>query len=258
MKGRWLLRIEDLDKQRCSREAADSILRTLELYGLEYDGSVIYQSRQIEQYKEVIRNLKNRDLAYECTCSRSRLKSIGGIYDGRCRNKAEAGKQRISVRFRNPGTVCCFDDILKGRIETSPAESGEDFILLRSDGTVAYNLAVTVDDETEGVTEIVRGADLIPVTTRQINLISSLGFRIPDYMHLPLILSGHDLKYSKQNHAKPVSDEDPAYMCALAMKCLGHMLPEDLNRAPPQEQIAWGIENFSTGRIPGNNQTVQY
>lgn len=257
-KGKWLLRIEDLDRQRCSRDASDSILKTLEIFGLEYDGCVIYQSRQIEKYEEIIRSLQLRELIYRCSCNRSRIKAIGGIYDGRCRKAVHHGNQHISIRFKNPGTVCSFDDIARGRIETPAAESGEDFILLRSDGTVAYNLAVVADDEAEGVTEIVRGSDLIPVTTRQLNLISVLGYRTPSYMHLPLILSGTDLKYSKQNHAKPVNESDPSLMCTAAMKCLGLELPPDLCNAPPGEQLSWGIENFRIDRIPLNNQTVSY
>lgn len=257
-KGKWLLRIEDLDRQRCSMEASDSILKTLEIYGLEYDGCVIYQSRQVEKYREIIRSLQFRNLVYKCSCSRKRIKALGGIYDGRCRNTVHQENQNLSVRFRNPGTVLSFDDIARGHIETPAAESGEDFVLLRSDGTVAYNLAVVADDETEGVTEIVRGADLIPVTTRQLNLISVLGYRTPVYMHLPLILSGTDLKYSKQNHAKPVNESDPSLMCATAMKCLGLILPPDLCRAPPREQLSWGIKNFRIDGIPRNNQTVSY
>ena len=147
MHGRWLLRIEDLDQPRCSPQACDSILRTIEAYGLEYDGQVVYQSARRKLYEGALEELRKKGLIYSCKCSRSRLKTLGGLYDGRCRSDGtpDAG-QRSSLRFRNPGVITEFQDRLRGKVATPARESSEDFILKRSDGIVAYNLAVVADD----------------------------------------------------------------------------------------------------------------
>ena len=257
MRGRWLLRIEDLDLPRCSRDACDSILRTLEAYGLEYDQETVYQSGRQELYRHTLEELKKKGLIYPCGCSRSRLKTLGGLYDGLCRSglTADAG-QRTSLRFRNPGVITEFDDRLRGKIATPARESSDDFILRRSDGIIAYNLAVVADDWDQGVTEIVRGADLLDVTTRQLNLIVSLGYRAPAYLHLPLILSDNRQKLSKQNHAKAVVADQASEMTFLAMECLGQRPPGELRGASPGELLAYGISHFRAESIPLENKTL--
>ncbi len=248
--GRWLVRIEDLDQERCRPEHTDSILRVLEAHGLEYDGEVICQSRRRERYLQVLAELRERDLVYPCSCSRKRIRELGGIYDGCCRNGAAPGAARVSMRFRNPGTVCDLDDVIRGRITADPRESGEDFILLRSDGTPAYNLASVVDDHDQGVTEIVRGADLLPVAPRQMNLMHVLGYPVPGYLHLPLILADPQHKYSKQNLAPPVSPECPGENLIAALRCLGQKVPDDLIGAPPEELLRHTVAAFTPYTIP--------
>ncbi len=258
--GKWLVRIEDLDLPRCSKSSTYSILKTLEIFHLEYDDEIVYQSARLDYYQQIIQELKQQNLIYPCTCSRARLKSIGGCYDGKCRNLRTPPDPalRCSWRFKNPGTCRQFKDQLRGIISINEHLSGEDFIVRRSDGTFAYNLAVVVDDAQQKITEVVRGADLIDVTTRQINLIEKLGYAVPDYLHLPLILTSPNLKYSKQNHAKAVSSGDPRKLCTIALNALGFNLPSEIWGAPLREQLLWAQTRFNIQQIPQNDQIINY
>lgn len=198
--GQWRVRIEDIDPPREVPGAADTLLRQLNHYGLHWDGPVMYQSQRHEAYLMVLATLRQRGLSYYCDCTRSRIQSLGGHYDGHCHDRRipAAG---AAIRLRQTAPVFHFHDRLRGRIDADPALAREDFIIRRRDGLFAYNLAVVVDDAAMGVTEVVRGADLIAPTVRQLALYRQLGYKEPDYVHLPLALSPAGLKLSKQNHA---------------------------------------------------------
>lgn len=167
--GRWLVRIEDIDPPREVPGAAETILRQLEHYGLHWDGDVLWQSQRHHAYREALAWLHEQGLSYYCTCTRARIQSIGGIYDGHCR-ELHHGPDNAAVRIRQQHPVTQFTDLLRGIIHADEKLAREDFIIHRRDGLFAYNLAVVVDDHFQGVSEIVRGADLIEPTVRQISL----------------------------------------------------------------------------------------
>ena len=206
--GQWLVRIEDIDPPREVPGAADAILRQLEHYGLHWDGEVLWQSQRHDAYRERLAWLKAQGLCYYCTCTRARIHSVGGSYDGHCRDLG-LGAENAALRLRQTRPVLGFYDRLRGDITTDERLAREDFIIHRRDGLFAYNLAVVVDDHFQGITEIVRGADLIEPTVRQISLYQHFGWRVPDYVHLPLALNRDGNKLSKQNHAPALPTGDP-------------------------------------------------
>ncbi|MTD40979.1 tRNA glutamyl-Q(34) synthetase GluQRS [Erwinia sp. CPCC 100877] len=224
MQGKWLVRIEDIDPPREVPGAADAILRQLEHYGLGWDGEVLRQSQRFDAYRAVLAWLHEQGLCYYCTCTRRRIHEIGGVYDGYCRTRA-LGAENAAVRLWQRNPVFHFTDRLRGGLTADMTLAQEDFIIHRRDGLFAYNLAVVVDDHFQGVTEIVRGADLIAPTVRQIALYHTFGWQEPDYIHLPLALNEHGDKLSKQNHAPPLPKSDPR---PVLVEALGF-----LNQTPP-------------------------
>lgn len=256
--GRWLLRIEDLDAPRTVPGAADAILADLERLGLLWDDGVMVQSRRGEAYRAAFERLKAAGLVYGCACSRREIADSslqrardGGLrYPGTCRNGLAEGRQALAWRLRTaPGEVC-FDDALQGHVCEDIARDVGDFVLLRGDGVWTYQLAVVVDDAEQGVSEVVRGADLLDSTPRQIYLQRLLGCPQPAYLHLPVVTNAAGEKLSKQTLAAPVLASAPADALAAAFAFLGHPLPGDLCRAPVAEQLAWGRVHWSRDRLP--------
>lgn len=225
-RGRWLVRIEDIDPPREVPGAADAILRQLEHYGLRWDGEVMWQSRRHDAYRERLAWLKAQGLCYYCTCTRARIQSVGGTYDGHCRD-LQLGPENAALRLRQTRPVLGFHDRLRGDITTDEKLAREDFIIHRRDGLFAYNLAVVVDDHSQGVTEIVRGADLIEPTVRQISLYQHFGWQPPDYIHLPLALNADGNKLSKQNHAPALPTGDPRPEIVRALRFLNQAVAEE-------------------------------
>ena len=224
--GRWLVRIEDIDPPREVPGAADAILRQLEHYGLRWDGEVLWQSQRHDAYRERLAWLKAQGLCYYCTCPRARIHSVGGVYDGHCRDLG-LGAENAALRLRQTRPVLGFYDRLRGDIITDESLAREDFIIHRRDGLFAYNLAVVVDDHFQGVTEIVRGADLIEPTVRQISLYQHFGWQPPDYIHLPLALNAEGNKLSKQNHAPALPEGDPRPEIVRALQFLKQPVADD-------------------------------
>lgn len=204
--GQWLVRMEDLDPLREEPKAKMSILRDLERHGLYWDGEVEYQSQRTHFYEDALAELTNRRLAYPCYCSRKFLIAtaergeFGMIYPGHCRTGAAATKAP-AIRLRTHDEPVCFIDALNGPYCQQLESELGDFIIKRSDGYIAYQLAVVVDDHLQGITEVVRGADLLGNTPRQIYLQQLLGYTTPKYMHLPLMMNERGQKLSKQTHA---------------------------------------------------------
>ncbi|MDO2949731.1 tRNA glutamyl-Q(34) synthetase GluQRS [Aeromonas simiae] len=246
--GRWLVRIEDIDPPREMAGASDLILRTLEHYGLEWDGEVMFQSRRHARYDEVIDQLYRSGDLYWCRCTRRDIAAAGGFYPGTCRERG-LGPAGCAARLRQHHAVYHFDDALQGRIEVAPALAEEDFIVRRRDGLYAYNLAVVVDDLDSGVTEVVRGADLLEPTVRQIALYQRLGAPVPGWVHLPLAVQPDGSKLSKQNHARALPGEVQAPLLA-ALAFLGHPVPAELHQASPQALLAWAISAWQLARVP--------
>lgn len=217
--GIWRVRIEDIDPPREVPGAADAILRQLEHYGLHWDGELLWQSQRHDAYRERLAWLHEQGLSYYCTCTRARIQSVGGVYDGHCRT-LNNGPENAAVRLLQCNPVTHFHDLLRGEIHADKRLAREDFIIHRRDGLFAYNLAVVVDDHFQGITEIVRGADLIEPTVRQISLYRQFGWTAPDYIHLPLALNDQGNKLSKQNHAPSLPEGDPRPIIINALQFL--------------------------------------
>ena len=231
--GRWLVRIEDLDRARCMPGAADAILRTLERLGLQWDGEVLYQSRRLERYRAAFAELASH--TYWCGCTRREIadSSLGlaadgaHIYPGTCR--ASTARKR-ALRVRTTMEPIAFVDRVQGRCEQVLERDIGDFVLYRADGLFAYQLAVVVDDAAQGITDVVRGADLLDSTPRQIYLQRLLGLPTPRYLHVPVALDAAGEKLSKQSAAAPI--EADAHALRQALRFLGQA-----EAATPQEAL---------------------
>ncbi|WKV50062.1 tRNA glutamyl-Q(34) synthetase GluQRS [Dickeya fangzhongdai] len=248
-RGRWLVRIEDIDPPREVPGAAARILRQLEQYGLLWDGDVVYQSSRHDLYRAVLADLQRQGKCYYCTCTRQRIQQIGGHYDGHCRDRGLPSNQ-AALRLRQSQPVLSFHDRLRGQIDADPMLAREDFIIHRRDGLFAYNLAVVVDDHDQGVTEIVRGADLIEPTVRQLSLYHQLDYPAPAYVHLPLALNCDGNKLSKQNHAPALPDGDPRAMLAQALAFLRQPLPAHWRDLDRDALLAWAVAHWSLATVP--------
>jgi glutamyl-Q tRNA(Asp) synthetase len=213
--GRWLVRMEDLDTPRVVAGSADEIRRALERYGLTWDGEIVYQSKRIALYDDALNALRAKNLVYDCGCSRADLARTASaplgrepVYPGTCRDGLPAGRVARAVRFRTSNEVIAFDDMCCGRVEENVAAETGDFIVRRADGVYAYQLAVVVDDAAQEVTQVVRGADLLTSTARQIALQRALGFPTPAYAHLPLVVNEDGSKLGKRDGALPLPSLD--------------------------------------------------
>ncbi len=242
--GKWLLRIEDIDPPREVAGSAARIIEDLRRLGLVSDEPVLYQSTRYSAYQQAVEYLLNSGSAYPCACSRKDLPA-SGLYPGNCRNGLPPGKQPRSIRFRAQNENCSFKDQLQG--ENHAAGAVDDFIIRRADGLFAYQLAVVVDDHFQGITQVVRGADLLDSTCRQIGLQKSLGIDTPRYMHLPVVLTIEGQKLSKRRQADPITNKDPAGVITQALRFLG--------QDPPAGYVLrdlwkWAVENWNSSLIP--------
>ncbi len=246
--GEWWIRIEDLDPPREVPGAADAQLRTLAAFGLVSDAQVVRQSERHALYRTALDRLLVRGLAFHCRCSRSDLATVDGIHRY-CRADANRVEAAIRLRVADDALVS-FDDALRGRIEQDVAAEIGDFVLLRADGFWAYQLAVVVDDADQGITNVVRGADLLDSTPRQILLQRALDLPTPAYAHLPLIVDAAGHKFSKSLAALPVDGDDPLPALRLAWRALGQA-PGALDAAGSVEHIlSRAMNGFDPGAIP--------
>jgi glutamyl-Q tRNA(Asp) synthetase len=254
--GKWLLRMEDVDEPRCSAGSADDILRTLEACGFEWDGPVMLQTVRKDRYREVLDGLISSGHAYPCACTRRELADSAlahdgaHIYPGTCRNGLPAGKAARAWRLRVEEAAICFDDAVQGRLCQNLAREVGDVVLLRADGYFAYQLAVVVDDADQGITHVVRGADLLDSTPRQVFLQRCLGLSTPAYAHLPVAVNERGEKLSKQTLAPPVDAGNPVPALCEAMSFLGQCPPADLRRAATADFWAWARDGWSLARVP--------
>jgi glutamyl-Q tRNA(Asp) synthetase len=244
--GRWLVRIEDLDTPRNKPGAADTILRTLEAFGLHWDESVIYQSARIDAYRAALAQLIAADAAFGCACTRSEIAAHarsgvdGPVYPGTCRTGPVAGRRPRAWRVRVDDTPIAFDDRIQGRICQQLARDVGDFVVLRADRVFAYQLAVVVDDAAQHITDVVRGADLLDSTPRQLLLQRLLGLPSPRYAHLPLATNAAGQKLSKQTLARALDPTRPLPALCAALRFLGQSLPPQPGRSPARDQAAEG------------------
>jgi glutamyl-Q tRNA(Asp) synthetase len=254
--GEWLVRMEDLDAPRVVPGAADNILRTLESFGLHWDGPVLYQSRRHAAYDAAIQKLETNDALYPCACSRREIadSSVNGVdglvYPGTCRAGLSEGRAARALRVKVNGHEIEFADALQGRMRRKLATDYGDFVIRRADGFFAYQLAVVVDDAEQGITEVVRGADLIESTPRQIYLQRLLDLPTPSYLHLPVALNAQGEKLSKQTLAAPVDSAQPLPMLYDVLRFLGQEPPSDLTKGSLDDFWRWAIAHWCMERIP--------
>jgi len=256
-KGKWLLRIENIDPPREQKNASEQIIRTIEKYGFEWDGNIHYQSKNYQAHKEALNLLINRSLAYPCKCSRkdlltSKIGPLGSIYPGTCRNLKNSSNNAFRLLTNNKNIE--FVDEIQGYYSQKLERESGDFIILRRDGLVAYNLAVVVDDEQQGITEIVRGFDLLSSTPRQIWIQELLGYKTPNYIHIPIITCKNGIKLSKLNGAIGISQDYISETIFSALQHLHQDPPKDLMFAPILDIWSWAIENWKIGKLEGNKK----
>lgn len=251
-----MLRIEDVDGPRTVAGAAEGILRTLAGFGLTWDGEVVWQHRRLEAYREALVELERRGWVYGCACTRremtdSALARDGGrVYPGTCRDGLPPGRAARAWRLRVPPGVTQFEDAVQGSIDEDVSRDVGDFVLLRADGEFAYQLAVVVDDAAAGVTHVLRGADLLDSTARQIVLQGRLGLPRPEYGHLPVVVNGAGEKLSKQTLARAVDARKPGPALHAALTFLGQAPPADLADALGPEILAWALGHWRLDCVP--------
>ena len=247
--GRWLLRMEDLDPPREAPGAQAAILQALESYGFEWDGELVRQSERHEAYAQELNRLFSLGLAYACTCSRKQLEPYHGIYPGLCRN-AGHGMHDAAIRLRVPELEYHFTDRVQGEFRQHLGREVGDFVIRRRDGLYAYQLAVVLDDAWQGVTDIVRGADLLDSTPRQLYLQELLGLPQPRYLHVPLITQPDGHKLGKSYRSPPLVADQATALLLRALRALGQPTDTGLDDASPRQVLDWGIRHWDATQIP--------
>ncbi|HEY6240370.1 MAG TPA: tRNA glutamyl-Q(34) synthetase GluQRS [Burkholderiales bacterium] len=254
-KGRWLVRIEDLDRAREAPGAADAILRALEGFGFEWDEETMFQSRRNEAYHAALSRLQDQKAIFPCTCTRreisdSTLSPAGeAVYPGTCRMGISPGRPPAMRVCASEGVIA-FDDVVQGRIEQNLAREVGDFVVRRADGQFAYQLAVVVDDFEQDITDVVRGADLLASTPRQILLQRLLDHPTPRYAHLPVATNRNGEKLSKQTLAAPLEINEAGVWIWRALHFLGQEPPVELAAGSTPDIWSWALGNWCTARIP--------
>lgn len=254
--GEWLVRIDDLDPPRVVPGAAKKILTTLECFGMEWDGEVVYQSQRTAMYREALTSLGKLDQIYPCVCSRREIADAsvrgmnGRIYPGTCRHKHSARGKACAWRVKTEDDLIVFQDILSGSVSQRLSYEVGDFVLRRADGVYAYQLAVVVDDNEQNITHVVRGADLRDSTPRQIYLQQLLDYPRLTYMHLPIVTNCAGEKLSKQTRAAPVDLSNVLGQLVTALRFLGQEPPEGLSGSDVPSFWQWAINNWQVDKIP--------
>lgn len=249
--GRWLVRMEDIDTPRVVTGSAEEILAALRRYGLEWDGEVVWQSRRTALYADALARLRVKGLVYDCGCSRADLQRAASaplgaesVYPGTCRGGLPPGRTARAIRFRAPEEVIGFRDLLGGHYEEDVARATGDFVVRRADGLFAYQLAVVVDDAEQGVTEVIRGVDLLASTPRQIALQRALGLPTPRYGHVPLVLNPDGSKLGKRDGALPLPQLDEQHVRETLSLALRH-LGLDVEEGEPRKMLTGALALWS-------------
>lgn len=250
--GTWVVRVEDIDPPREVPGSAARILDTLARFGMVSDEPVMYQSRRSDAYEAALDRLRASGDAFACACSRRQLEASGGLHRGTCvADPLEPGAQ-IAWRVCAPDLEFCFVDVARGRQAQNLARDVGDYVVKRADGWHAYQLAVVVDDAAQRITEVVRGADLLDSTPRQIHLQERLELPTPRYLHLPLVVDAAGRKLSKQLRSLPVDGRDPLPALERALAYLGI----DAGDGSVETRLARAAQSFSAGTIPGGDQAA--
>ncbi len=253
--GKWLIRIDDLDSPRNVSGAADDILNTLEAFGLFWDDSILYQSRQLEIYHSALTKLKQQQLLYPCICTRKALNRYyahnpgANTYPEFCRKKQISEDQEYALRIKTESIDISFADRLQGKITENLRQQHGDFILKRKDKIIAYQLAVVIDDQIQQITEIVRGIDLLDSTTRQIYLQQKLGLNSQKYMHIPVIVDQQGYKLSKQTFATAIDRKAAKTTLFKLLNLLNQSPPAELYNAPVEQQLVWAVAHWNPANL---------
>ncbi|TFW72996.1 tRNA glutamyl-Q(34) synthetase GluQRS [Methylotenera oryzisoli] len=261
--GRWLVRMEDLDRPREIKGAADTILHQLEAFRFEWDDTVVYQSQRSALYADALDLLNRKQLIYPCTCTRKEIADSsttfgidGRIYPKTCLHQPIKPETAIAWRIKTDNHAISFHDGIQQRIQQNIGIDVGDFILKRADGLFAYQLAVVVDDAAQGITHIVRGADLLDSTPRQIYLQQQLGFSTPQYAHVPVAANANKEKLSKQTLAKPIEIGTASELLHDALCFLGQQPPTIIKNAPLNTLWQWALEHWVISAIPQTKQII--
>ncbi|WP_144821376.1 tRNA glutamyl-Q(34) synthetase GluQRS [Marinobacter piscensis] len=235
--GQWLIRIEDLDPLRDPPEATGQILHSLDAHGLISDEPVFFQSHRQEAYQAATDYLLEKGLAYRCNCSRKQLRANAGRHPQHCRSLAPTRPNPpFAVRFALHGEVAHWHDLLLGPQQQIVRAEIDDPVILRKEGFFAYQLAVVVDDIEQGITDVVRGSDLIEMTAQQQQIYRALNATQPSWLHIPVVVNEQGQKLSKQNHAPALDDRTPVNNLYSAL-C-------NLNQRPPSALLSGSVENL--------------
>jgi glutamyl-Q tRNA(Asp) synthetase len=254
--GEWHVRIDDLDPPRVAPGATDSILRCLEQLGFEWDGPVVYQSQRTPAYHAALYGLRQRGLVYPCACTRKEISGQaragveGPVYPGTCRDGMPPGREARAIRLRTTGARVQFDDAVLDTQACEIEHEAGDFVLYRADGVYAFHLASAVDDGELGMTDIVRGADLLESSARQIHLLELLGLPVPRYVHLPVAMNARGEKLSKQTHAPAVEPGEPGPLLVAVLRFLGQAPPGELAGLDAGAVWEWATCNWRLERVP--------
>lgn len=255
--GKWLVRMEDLDKPREIAGAADTILGQLEAFGFTWDGEILYQSQRSALYTEAFQQLNAQNVLYACTCTRKEIADSsqqwgidGVIYPKTCLTQALKPHASIAWRVKTNAAPIHFEDAIQGAISQELNTAVGDFILKRADGLFAYQLAVVVDDAAQGINHIVRGADLLASTPRQIYLQQLLQLHTPHYAHVPLACNAAGEKLSKQTLAKTLDASHAHQLIFEALAFLGQQPPDELKNATLADMWRWAFANWQLANVP--------
>ncbi len=255
--GQWLLRIENIDPPREQAKASEQIIKILDDFGFEWDEKVIFQADNESYFDEIINSLISSGKAYYCNCSRKEIAAIskrtpaGMIYPGTCRNGGLTNKNRQpSIRIKTSRQEFAITDIIQGEILQNIQNISGDFIIKRADKLIAYNLAVVVDDYLSGITDVIRGYDLILCTSQQIHLQKVLNYHTPRYGHIPIAVDSENKKLSKQNLAQPITTHNIHQQIFNALVFLGQTPPKHLDKNNLKQIWEWAINNWNVSNIP--------
>ncbi len=260
--GKWLVRVEDIDTSRTVPGAADDILRALDAFGFEWDGEVVYQSQREDFYRAALEQLAAQGATFPCACSRreiadsSLLGIEGPVYPGTCRDGLPSARAARALRVRVMETSVQVTDLVQGALAQNLARDIGDFVLRRADGVHAYQLAVVVDDARQGITEIIRGADLLASTPRQIFLQRLLSYVTPCYGHLPVATNHAGEKLSKQTLAQAIDARNATSLLCDALCFLGQNPPPELRQSSQKRLWDWALRHWSLPSVARNRTGI--
>lgn len=253
--GKWLLRIEDIDRQRCRKEHSKSIIETIENYGFQWDDNITYQSNRTGLYQSALDAIRAH--TYPCSCTRKQLSTFlsngkyGYVYPGLCREAPiNPDSASLSIRLKTNSDRICFEDQCQGKFCQNIEHEIGDYVLKRADGAFAYQLAVVVDDKEQGITQVVRGADLFDNTPRQIYLQSLLSYKTPQYLHFPVAVTANGKKLSKQNLSEELSIQNRRLQLINVLHFLGQDPPDSNDFDNLDDLWRWAMQNWDSSLIP--------